>query len=312
MGIITIILLIIGFVLLIKGADFFVDGSSSIATRFGIPSIIIGLTIVSMGTSAPEAAVSITSSVAGSNALAVSNIIGSNIFNILIVIGATALLANVKIQRNVIKEDFPVLLIASFLLLIFSITDNTISRIEGIILLLGMIAYIYYLIRKIKSTKVPLENNSIKNLGLTKSILFILGGIICITVGGNLVVESATTIALSLGLSETLVGLTIVAIGTSLPELVTSITAAMDNNVDMAVGNAIGSNIFNILFILGVSDIIAPIKTSSTMIFDIVLMIVITIISYILGKDKLDYNKKDGIILICIFTIYMIFIIIRN
>jgi cation:H+ antiporter len=311
MNILSIVLLIVGFVLLIKGADYFVEGSSDLANKLKIPSMIIGLTIVAFGTSAPEAAVSVASAVTGSNAIAVSNIIGSNIFNMLVVVGATAVIYKITIEEESLKTDFPVLMISCVLLLIFLVTGNQISRIEGIIFLIIIIAYISWLIIKARKDK---SNMSVEESHLSTPIIavYIICGLIAIVVGGDLVVNSAKDIALSLGMSETLVGLTIVAVGTSLPELITSITAALNKKQDIALGNAIGSSIFNILFILGLTNVISPIQTTQVMLIDTVVMIVLLGISYILAYDKQDFNKKDGIILLAIFIVYMIFIIIRN
>ncbi len=311
MNILSIILLVVGFVLLIKGADFFVEGSSDLANKLKIPSMIIGLTIVAFGTSAPEAAVSVASALTGSNAIAVSNVIGSNIFNMLVVVGATAVLYKISIEEESLKIDFPLLLVSCVLLLIFIITGNQISRIEGIIFLVIIISYISWLIIKARKDK---SNMAVEQSKLSSTIIgiYILGGLIAIVVGGDLVVNSAKDIALGLGMSETLVGLTIVSIGTSLPELITSITAALNKKQDIALGNAIGSSIFNILFILGLTNVISPIQTTQVMLVDTVVMIVLLGISYVLAYDKQDFNKKDGIILLAIFIVYMMFIIIRN
>lgn len=311
MSIITIIMLLVGFVFLIKGADLFVEGASDLATKLKIPSLIIGLTIVAFGTSAPEAAVSISSALSGSNAIAVSNVVGSNIFNLLGVIGITAILYKIDITKESLKQDFPILLGSSILLLIFIYTSSEISRIEGLILFLLLIAYIFMLIIKSRreSTNMPIGTT---HLTMPKIILYILIGLVGIILGGNFVVDSAKEIALSLGMSETLVGLTIVSIGTSLPELITSVTAAYNKKTDIAIGNAIGSNIFNILLILGLTDMISPIATTNIMLIDTLMMIIIIIITYILAYDKSDFNRKDGIILVTIFIIYTIYIILRN
>lgn len=311
MDILNVILLIVGFVLLIKGADFFVEGASDLANKLKIPSMIIGLTIVAFGTSAPEAAVSVASALTGSNAIAVSNVIGSNIFNMLVVVGATAVIYKISIEEESLKTDFPLLMVSCVLLLIFIITGNQISRIEGIIFLIIIISYISWLIIKARKDKSAMDVEQSK-LSSTIIAIYILGGLIAIVVGGDLVVNSAKEIALGLGMSETLVGLTIVSIGTSLPELITSITAALNKKQDIALGNAIGSSIFNILFILGLTNVISPIQTTQVMLVDAIVMIVLLGISYVLAYDKQDFNKKDGIILLAIFIVYMMFIIIRN
>lgn len=311
MSILTIILLLVGFVFLIKGADMFVEGASDLATKLKIPAMIIGLTIVAFGTSAPEAAVSVSSALSGSNAIAISNIVGSNIFNLLAVIGITAIMYKIDITKESLRQDFPVLLGSSLLLLLFIFTGSQISRIEGIILLLLIILYISFLIYKSRkeSTNMPVGTT---HLTPARIGIYIIAGIIGIIIGGNLVVDSAKEIALSLGMSETLVGLTIVSIGTSLPELITSVTAAYNKKTDIAIGNAIGSNIFNVLFILGLTDTICPITTTGVMFYDTLLMIVFVIITYILAYDKKDFNKKDGLILVGLFIVYMIYIILRN
>lgn len=311
MSILTIILLLVGFVFLIKGADLFVDGASDLATKLKIPAMIIGLTIVAFGTSAPEAAVSVSSALSGSNAIAISNVIGSNIFNMLAVIGITAIMYKIDITRESLRQDFPILLLSSILLLVFIFTGSQISRVEGIILLALIIAYVAFLIIKARrqSDNMPVGTT---HLTIPKIAIYIVVGIIGIVIGGDLVVNSAKEIALSVGMSETLVGLTIVSIGTSLPELITSVTAAYNKKTDIAIGNAIGSNIFNILMILGLTNTISPIKTTNIMFIDALIMIVMVIITYILAYDKSDFNRKDGIILVGLFIVYMAYIIIRN
>ncbi|RAP43758.1 calcium/sodium antiporter [uncultured Methanosphaera sp.] len=311
MDILTIILLIVGFVLLIKGADMFVDGASDLATKLKIPAMIIGLTIVAFGTSAPEAAVSVTSALNHSNAIAISNIVGSNIFNLLVVVGITAIIYKIDIDDVSLKQDFPVLLISSILLLLFIVTSSQISRIEGIIFLIGIIAYVTFLIVKSKkeSKNMPVGTTHLSNMMI---VLFIIVGLAFILIGSDLVVDASKDIALSLGMSETLVGLTIVSIGTSLPELITSVTAAYNKNTGIAIGNAVGSCIFNILFIVGLTTTITPIATTSVMVIDTIIMILALVITYILAYDKKDFNRKDGIILLSLFIVYMIYIIMRN
>ena len=306
-----VILLILGFVFLIKGSDFFVDGASSIASILKIPTLIVGLTIVAFGTSAPEAAVSITSSLTGSNALAVSNVIGSNLFNILLIIGLCALLNELEIDQNVVSKDLPFLVIITAILSAFIIIGWNINRIEGIILLLIVVGYIAYLVYSAKKTKEA-EIVEKPKLSLPKSIIYILVGIAGIVIGGDFVVDSASYIAITFGMSETLVGLTIVAIGTSLPELVTSLTALKKGETQLVIGNVIGSNIFNILFVLGSSSAISPITLNPNMLIDVLLMLFVTILCYIFGKTQTKYDKKEGLILVLIFVCYMAFAILRN
>ena len=308
---IQFILLIVGFVLLIKGSDFFVDGSSNIASILKIPTLIVGLTIVAFGTSAPEAAVSITSSLSGNNALAVSNVIGSNLFNMMLIIGLCALLRELKIGRDVLNKDLPFLVVITAILSGFIIIGWSISRIEGILLLLLIIGYISYLVYSAKNTKEAQIVEKPK-MGLLRSIIYIVGGVAGIIIGADFVVDSASYIAMAFGMSETLIGLTIVAIGTSLPELVTSLTALKKDENQLIIGNVIGSNIFNILFVLGASSAISPIKINPNMIVDIALMLGVTILFFIFGKTQDKYDKKEGFILVALFIAYMAFAIMRN
>lgn len=309
--IIQVVLLLVGFVFLIKGSDFFVDGASSIASLLKIPTIIVGLTIVALGTSAPEAAVSITSSLTGSNAMAVSNVIGSNLFNMLMVIGISALLGDLLMEKSVLDKDLPFLVGITILWAVFIIIGWDITNIEGIILLIIMIAYISFLVYNTRKSGGANEVEKPK-LTLPKSILFILVGIAGIVIGGDLVVDSASAIALALGMSETLVGLTIVAMGTSLPELVTSITALKKGENQLVIGNVIGSNIFNILFVLGASSAISSIPLDSSLLIDVLFMLAVTILCFIFGKTQEKYDKKEGIILVTLFIVYMAFAILRN
>ncbi len=304
-------LLIVGFVFLIKGSDLFVDGASSIASILKIPTIIVGLTIVAFGTSAPEAAVSITSSLAGNNAMAVSNVIGSNMFNLLMVIGIAALFGDLLMEKSVLNKDLPFLVLITILLAVFIFLGGDVSSIEGIILLLILIGYIFYLIRSAGQSGTANYVEKPK-LSLPKSILFIIVGLAGIILGGDLVVDSASSIAIALGMSETLVGLTIVAIGTSLPELVTSLTALKKGENQLVIGNVIGSNIFNILFVLGASSAISALPINKGMIVDTIIMVAVTILCFIFGKTQDKYDKKEGIILVTLFVAYMAFAIMRN
>ena len=309
--IVQVVLLLVGFVFLIKGSDFFVDGASSIASILKIPTVIVGLTIVAFGTSAPEAAVSITSSLTGSNAMAVSNVIGSNLFNMLMVIGVSALLGDLLMEKKVLDKDLPFLVGITVLWAVFIIIGWNITNIEGIILLIILIAYIAYLVRDSRKSSDANEVEKPK-LTLPKSIIFMLVGLAGIILGGDLVVDSASAIAIALGMSETLVGLTIVAIGTSLPELVTSLTALKKGENQLVIGNVIGSNIFNILFVLGASSAISAIPLDSSLLIDVVFMLLVTVLCFIFGKTQEKYDKKEGIILVTLFVVYMAFAILRN
>lgn len=323
------VLLIIGFILLIKGADYFVEGASTIAERLKVPSILIGLTIVAFGTSAPELAVSIKSGLSASGDIAAGNVLGSNIFNLLLVIGVVSIIKPIKIDKGLILKEFPLLLLSAFVPLILfadvaleGSTTNVLSRGNGIILLTVFCVYMYYVIETgLKSRnandEVAVEIDAHvdvkeENKGMGKEIIFGIIGLVGVIVGGDLVVESSKTIAMSLGMSEALVGLTIVAVGTSLPELVTSIVAATKGDSDMAVGNVIGSNIFNSLLILGTTSMISPVNIESKMIIDAAFVLVVSIIVYVFAVSRRKVTKVEGILLAVTYVGYMAYIIGRN
>lgn len=314
------IILIIGFFLLIKGAEIFVDGASSIAKKIGIPSVIVGLTIVSLGTSAPELAVSLISSFNGNNGIAVGNVLGSNLFNTLVVLGGTAIVAPLIIKKSTIKRDYIATLVVTILtcFLIFGLvpkSENMLSRISGIILLVVCIAYMFILVKAAKKDSVKDEENT-SEIKMSKNILLSLIGVVGIVFGGNLVVDSATNIAYALGMSEKLVGLTIVAVGTSLPELVTSIVAALKGENDIALGNVLGSNIFNLVLILGASATISPITVSGVMLIDLIILIAVTLfigaLIFFNKKEDKRLGRLEGIILVGIYVAYLAYIIMRN
>ena len=300
-------LLFLGFIALVKGADFFVDGSSSIAKILKVPSVIIGLTIVAMGTSAPEASVSIFASLVGNNDIAISNVVGSNIFNSLIVVGLCATLLPFMTNPSILKRDLFVNIFASILLFIF-ILDLNLSRFEGLIFLGLMIGYLYLMIKEAKQNKVEDETEAMSSV---KSIIYVLVGLVIIIVGGNLVVTSASSIATNFGLSQNLIGLTIVAIGTSLPELVTSLVAVYKKDAGLALGNAIGSNIFNILFILGASSSLSVLSLSQESIIDAGFMIVVAFIMYFFGKSHKEFSRSEGLICVMLYLIYTAYLIMR-
>lgn len=302
------LLLIIGFVLLIKGADFFVEGSSSLARFLKIPSVIIGLTIVAMGTSAPEASVSINAALAGNNDIAVSNIIGSNIFNGLIVVGICAFMASFKTNRDILKRDMPVNILITAILCVM-IADGRLSRLEGILLLSGMIFYIVNMIFSALKTRSSCPDE--KSMPLYKSLIFIAGGLVAVIFGGNLVVNNASQIAVSFGVSQNFIGLTIVAIGTSLPELVTSIVATRKGDSGLALGNAIGSNIFNILFILGMSATISPLHILSESVIDCAILLVSGILLFVFAYTRKSMNRTEGAICVLSYIGYTAYLFIR-
>lgn len=315
------IILIIGFILLIKGADIFVEGASNIAKKFGIPSIIVGLTIVSLGTSAPELAVSLIASFEGNNGITIGNVLGSNIFNTLMVLGLTAIVMPIIIEKSTVIKDYIVNILVTILLLVLSFggkllfnKEAGLNRLSGFILIGSCVIYIIYLIKTAKNQSEDSEDN--KEVNILVSTFKIIIGIIGIIIGGNLVVNSASNIAYSFGLSDKLVGLTIVAMGTSLPELVTSMIAALKGENDIAIGNVLGSNIFNILLILGVSSSIKPIVISNSLLVDMLFLIIISLILGIFifkgNKEKLRLGKIEGLILVALYIGYMAYIIFRN
>ena len=319
----SILILVVGFVLLIKGADYFVEGSSSVAKRLYIPSMIIGMTIVAMGTSLPECAVSVTASLAGNNTLAVSNVVGSNIFNLMVVCGACALFAPLKIRRTTLEKEFPLSIICAILLIVLGYIGMTLGHIDGIIFLILFACYLLWMIRSVKKARAAHKEDEvmkesgeyvedeIRIIPMWKSVVFILGGMIAIKFGGDFVVDSASNIALSFGISQTLIGLTIVALGTSLPELVTSIVAARKNEVDMALGNVIGSNIFNILLVLGIAAAISPVGFLVDNLVDTVILIVMSLVVLVFAWTSKVINRKEGIAMLCIYAVYLVYICIR-
>ena len=302
------VLLIVGFILLIKGADFFVDGASSTAKLLKVPSVIIGLTIVAMGTSAPEAAVSISAGLSGSSNIALSNVIGSNIFNLLIVVGVSAIICPMKTEKVILRRDIWWSLGAAVATLIM-MTDMKISGAEGILLLGGMAAYIAVLV--FDARKKRDEGDEVKAMSPLKSIIYIVGGLAAIIIGGDLVVDSACDIAAAFGMSEALIGLTIVAAGTSLPELVTSIVAAKKGDSGLALGNVVGSNIFNILFILGSASALTTINVAPELFIDTAILIAVTLLMYFLCRTKEKTSRGEGALCVLVYAAYMAYIILR-
>ncbi len=302
------LLLLIGFVLLIKGADLFVDGSSSIAGILKVPSVVIGLTIVAMGTSAPEAAVSINAGFAGNSDISLGNIIGSNIFNLLVVIGACAVIFPARSNEDILKRDLWWNIGVSILLFLL-IFDGQISRMEGLVLLAIFIFYLGLMVRS--ALKNRIEETPQDVMSLPKSLLFVAIGLGAVVFGGDLVVDNASLIAKAWGMSDTLVGLTIVAIGTSLPELVTSITASRKGDSGIALGNAVGSCLFNILFILGMASTLTPINAVPELIIDAAILIAATVVILIVAKTGKKTNRIEGIICVAAYILYSAYIILR-
>lgn len=323
---VDILILVVGFVALIKGADWFVDGAAALAKNLKVPGLIIGLTVVAMGTSAPELAVSTSAALQGSNEIAMSNVVGSNLFNTLMVLGICAIIKPLPVQKIVMKRDFPVNLIITVLLLLMTggaalfsgrvfhagMSDNVgmINRWTGIVLLVIFVAYIVYLVVDAKRHPAE-EEEEIKSMPTWKCFVLILIGIALIVAGGEAVVYGAKEIARAFGMTETLIGLTIVALGTSLPELVTSIVAARKGETGMAVGNVIGSNIFNIMLILGVSSTIHPFAINAASVYDMLILIGIGIITYIFALTNREVKRSEGILLVLLYAADMVFAILR-
>lgn len=307
----SVVLLVAGFVLLIKGADFFVEGSSSVAKTLKVPSIIIGLTIVAMGTSLPECAVSITASIGGNNALAVSNVVGSNIFNLMVVCGLAALFNPLKAEKSTLKHEFPFSILCAALLLICGFLSMELGRADGIILLAVFVCFLVWMVRSAMQARANAGDEEYEVLPMWKCIVFILGGVIAIKFGGDFVVDGASAIAARLGLSENLIGLTIVACGTSLPELVTSVVAAKKNELDMALGNVIGSNIFNILFVLGVAATISPIAFIMENVVDIVILIAMSMMAWMFTATKQKLERSEGTVMLLVYAGYLVYICTR-
>lgn len=305
------LVLIIGFVLLIKGADFFVDGSSAAAKKLKVPSLIIGLTVVSMGTSLPETSVSVSASLAEKNELAVSNAVGSNIFNLMVVCGICAAICPLAINRETLKRDFPISIAAAGLLMGLGALGGNLGHIDGAIMLVLFVGFLFMLVMSARKARAESSEDEYKTMPVWKLLLYIIGGIAAIAIGGKMVVESASKIASTFGMSDNLIGMTIVAFGTSLPELVTSIVAARKNEVDMAVGNVVGSNVFNIMFVLGIAATISPVAFSMENIIDTAVLIIMSAIVMLFSLKNAKLSRISGIAMLLMYAGYMTYIIMR-
>ena len=318
------ILLVIGFVCLVKGADFFVSGSSAIARHFNIPAFIIGLTIVAFGTSMPEAAVSVTAAMKGANGIAVGNVLGSNMFNLLVVLGFSALIKACPVSKAMMKFEYPLSVIAAAVIMLMCIGNGqhalVLSRPDGIILLAIFTFFIVFTIKKVMSSKeetvlaaedTPDEDEAEGAVSLPKSIVLSITGVAGIIVGGDLVVDCASDIAASFGIDDVLIGLTVVALGTSLPALVTSIVAAVKGETDIAVGNVVGSNLFNLLFVLGLSVTIHPIEVTMASIYDSAILIIVSIIAAVPMIRRQSLSRAWDILMLLMYGAYLTYIIMR-
>lgn len=307
------VLLVAGFILLIKGADFFVEGASSIADRFGIPQIIIGLTIVAFGTSAPEAAISISAALKGSTGIAIGNVLGSNIMNILLILGITACIVTLNVQKNTIRIEIPFVIVITVAMVLMGVIQKQLNLISGIILWLFFIGFFIYLIRSAKSGNEAEgeqeEQEPKKNLKPWMMVLMTIGGLAAIVFGSDLTVDSASAIAGFFGMSDRLIGLTIVAFGTSLPELMTSVMAGRKGKADIAVGNIIGSNIFNVLFVLGTTALIHAVPYDSKFIVDGIVAIAAALLLWLCSFRKQKLGRGAGIAMLVCYAGYFVYLL---
>lgn len=307
---IQLLFLAIGFVLLVKGADWFVEGAASIADKFGIPQIVIGLTIVAMGTSAPEAAVSISAALKGSAEITIGNVVGSNILNVLIILGLTAMICKVPVQKTTIFYEIPMVIGVTILMVVMGLLNNVIGRLEGLILLGCMVVYLMYLMRLAKrgaSYDETLDEVAASS-SMTRLLILVVVGVAAIVWGSDIAVNAATAIARIFGMSERFIGLTIVALGTSLPELVTSVTAAMKGNSDIAVGNIVGSNLFNIMFVVGITAVITPVVYASAFRIDSLVAIGAVVLLWLCVFRKKILNRMHGIIMLACYAGYFVYL----
>lgn len=308
-----LVLLVVGFVMLVKGADWFVDGASKVAERFGIPQLVIGLTIVAMGTSLPEAAVSTSAALKGSAEITIGNVLGSNMLNVLLILGITSVISPLAVQLSTVKYEIPMVIAASALLAGLGLFDGTVGRIDGVILLIGMALYLFYLFQMAKKGQDAAEEDekSEKKDKIIKLVLLILVGGVMIVWGSTITVDAATALARIFGMEERIIGLTIVAFGTSLPELVTSATAAIKGKADIAVGNIVGSNLFNLLFVVGIAATITPVIYEAKFIIDTIVCIGSAILLWLCVLRTKKLNRTGGVILLICYAAYFVYLMLN-
>lgn len=306
-----LLLLALGFFLLVKGADWFVEGASGIADRFGIPQLVIGLTIVAMGTSAPETAVSITAALKGNAQIAVGNVVGSNILNILIILGISSVITSIAVAKTTIRYEIPIMLAITFLLLAFGANDGAIRLWEGIILLICFVAYLAYMFVMVKKGEMQSEELEDTKKPLWKLLLAVVIGLGFIISGSDVTVDAATALAQKFGMSEKFIGLTVVALGTSLPELVTSVIAAKKGKADIAIGNIVGSNIFNILFVIGTSALIIPVVFEMSFVIDCLVAVAAGVILWLCVFRKKKLKRLDGIVMLVSYAAYFVYLLLK-
>lgn len=303
-----LLLLAVGFAMLVKGADWFVDGSAGIADRFGVPQLVIGLTIVAMGTSAPEAAVSITAALKGSAEITIGNVVGSNILNILIILGISSVIVPIAVAKSTICYETPYMIAVTLLLLVMGWTGNIITFGEGVVLWIAFLAYLAYLFAMAKKNKEEVQEEE-NQAPIWKLIVSAVIGLVLIVWGSDVTVDAATEIAKFAGLSERFIGLTIVALGTSLPELFTSVSAAMKGKADIAIGNIVGSNIFNILFVVGTTALITPVVFAPNFVIDTIIAIAAGVLLLLCVFHKKKLTRTGGIIMLLCYAVYFVYLL---
>ena len=305
-----LIWLMVGFVLLVKGADLFVEGSASAARLLRVPAAVIGLTVVAFGTSAPELAVSVTAALAGSNGIALGNVIGSNMFNLLMVTGLSSMAAAMPVDRGLMNWDFFFSIAVSVVMLAMTAFDRQMGRIDGAVML-ALFAYFLYHVFQTAVRERRSAQKERRSLSAPLSAVYIAAGLGAVVLGSGMVVDCASALASAFGLSENLIGLTVVALGTSLPELVTSLVAARKGENGLALGNVIGSNIFNILLIMGVSSSVSPIQVTVSTVYDLICLILVSCVCWAMGRRKMCYTRAHGILMVGMYAVYMIYVLIR-
>ena len=306
---VELLLLAFGFVLLVKGADWFVEGSSGVADKFGIPQLVIGLTIVAMGTSAPEAAVSITAALKGNADITVGNVVGSNILNIFIILGIASVITSIAVAKTTIRYEIPIMLVATLILLVCGYTDGTINLLEGILMWVCFIGYMGYMFVMCKKGEMQAEEIEANDSPIWKLLVQGIIGLVLVVWGSDVTVDAATSLAQMFGMSERFIGLTIVALGTSLPELFTSVIAARKGKADIAIGNIVGSNIFNILFVVGTSAVIIPVVFASNFVIDCVVAILAGVVLWACVFRKQRLTRPSGIFMLVCYGIYFLYLL---
>lgn len=305
------LLLALGFFLLVKGADWFVEGASGIADKFGIPQLVIGLTIVAMGTSAPETAVSITAALKGNASIAVGNVVGSNILNVLIILGISSVITSIAVAKTTVRYEIPIMLAITLLMLVFGANGGTICLWEGIVLLLCFVGYLAYMFVMVKKGEMQSEEIESGNKPVWKMLLAGVVGLGLIILGSDITVDAATALAKIFGMSEKFIGLTVVALGTSLPELFTSVIAARKGKADIAIGNIVGSNIFNILFVIGTSALIIPVVFEMSFVIDCLVAVGAGVVLWLCVFRKKKLNRLDGVIMLICYAAYFVYLLVK-